>query len=606
MSRHLMLLFLLMLAPADLMAEEPTPLARAQAAFEEARSDEHRERMRLTWDESEPPMPESLDVFVLRGYLNHDLLLLQWRNGQVTGHVAKVDRQWFYHRGPNARSYATVTLTANEFVTMWRTIRHLISVQASEIKPPTEEQRGWRSIRSSHQSSHLLTWGISPPTVWASLPVVSGTNIKDGIRDLDELRMSAITDLVWERFPKESWIADPEQCSAPHWHAWWRSVLPGCQGDGTSEVTARNRLLIDNACEMLGDLGDATDADLLTKLARSLRPPQPREDGVPTSPTYWEDSLRAKILRCTERITLRQNWDSTAATRSIHGNDGRTHADNDQERWLRERFHQRDPARYHALLLEDIQVGGSDLVVRSIKEVLSRYPGQHQDVLLRLLQRDDPAVVAASAFGLLGKEATTYGWQVDKELTALCIRAEQELTLHAALTALQRLASDPTVKMPANAHWFELTPRVSALEFLGACPPPWGWDRDRCHRQLNDPMETDARIIAQLLPGVGLSRLHEVTPPPTISETDRAMLVTIWRRCLSMPYTRGTILAVEELIALRDIESLPRLQQVVRDLLDGAASPLAGGQPRLPWLSKYSLEKVEQGLQQLTSEAPAP
>ena len=93
MFRYLMLLCFLTLVPAVLVGEDPTPLQRAQAVFEAVRDEEHRKRMRLTWGDADTTMPGTLDVLVLRGYLNHDLLMMQWRNGLVTASVVTVDRQ---------------------------------------------------------------------------------------------------------------------------------------------------------------------------------------------------------------------------------------------------------------------------------------------------------------------------------------------------------------------------------------------------------------------------------------------------------------------------------------------------------------------------------
>lgn len=105
---------------------------------------------------------------------------------------------------------------------------------------------------------------------------------------------------------------------------------------------------------------------------------------------------RPSARTSTERIALRVTWDSAAAARGIHANDGRTYANDDQERWLREQFHRRDPEGYRTLLLADLQVGGTMLTVRSAQDLAARFPGQHHAELHRLLQRDESEVVAGA------------------------------------------------------------------------------------------------------------------------------------------------------------------------------------------------------------------
>ena len=189
MSRYLMLLCFLTLVPAVLMGEDPTPIQRAQAVFEAVRDEEHRKRMRLTWGDADTTMPGTLDVLVLRGYLNHDLLMMQWRNGLVTASVVTVDRQWFYHPSANARSFTTLTVPSADFIQLWQAMQHLMMVQATEIVEPMSDSEDLRDLRgemksrmTSHAAYHLLTWTFDPHVVWHALPILRGSGSRDGIR----------------------------------------------------------------------------------------------------------------------------------------------------------------------------------------------------------------------------------------------------------------------------------------------------------------------------------------------------------------------------------------------------------------------------------------
>ncbi len=582
--------------------------------MEAVRDDAHRQRMRLIWSEEKTVvLPATLEVLVLRGYLNHDLLLMQWQDGMVTASEVTVDRQWAYHAKPNARTYARVAMSAEEFTGLWQTIQYLLQVHVTAIDPLAEQAAQHAGHRtggtSSHAPYHLLTWRSDPLATWSALPVLRGTSATHGIRDLHELKMAAITKVVWERYPKTTWIPDVEQTTAPRWLAWWRTVLPSTRGDGITEIDQRSQLLVDNACEMLSDLGDETDATLLASVATTLRPAVPRVAGEYTSVTYWEDRLRTTIANTTLRIHLQQHWDSAVASGAIHANHQRTFIDNDQDRWLRAAFHQQDPVGYLALLLNDLANADARLVVNSVKELLQLHPGQQQSELHNLLTHTDPIVVLTSALALLGKPVARYGWYVRADFAELCVREKHDPLLHDALTALDHLASDPTVAIPIADYAHMSNARTGAMEFLSACPLPWGWDDDRFRRQLDNPDEVDGRVIAHLIGRLQLPRLSYAEigiKQPEVTTVTRALLISVWRRCLVTPYNRGTVLAIEELAAHRDLDSLPRLRQVIDQLRSGCATkPFNDGSDPapFPWISRYEVDALEKRLVGMT---PAP
>ena len=257
------------------------------------------------------------------------------------------------------------------------------------------------------------------------------------------------------------------------------------------------------------------------------------------------------------------------------------------------------------MLVEDLHVAESALVVTSVGELLRRHPGEHRDELQRLLQRDDPAIVLASALALMGKAVADYGWFVRQDFTELCARSKDDSLIRDALAALAQLASDPTVRVNPGMYWFDPNPRTGAMQVLSACPLPWGWDEQRHRHQLENRNETDGRVVAHLVRRVKLPLLSSYNPqPPELTPADRATLVAIWRRCLVAPLTRGTVLAMEELIELHDVDSLPRLNQVLDHLRSGASGrPVPNGdddKARLPWFSKYEVDELEKRLRTLS------
>ena len=599
------LLFIIIIFSLSLTAVERTPLQVAQEAFEAARDDEHRKRMRLVWSPVDEAMPNSLDVLVLRGYLNHDLLLMQWKDGMVSAHVVTVDRQWFYHAKDNARSYASVPMTATEFSYLWKSINDLILVEAVEIDPPQPLDGEFYSSRqggtSSHAPYHLLTWHMNQENDWASLPVLRGGGyFRDNIRDLNELRMEAISKLIWNRFPKTAWVADTEGKSTAHWHHFLQTILSSTRGDNATEITKRSRLLIDAACEMLGDFGNDTDVTLLQGIATTLRSPAPPEANQTISSTYWEDGLRTAIMNATQRIVLRQRWNSEFVITDIHSRALRTIKETDQDRWLRKQFHQQDPDGYRAMLLADLTNTNTHLVITSINELLHHYPARQQNELHALLAHPEPDIVVTSALALLGKPIANYGWYVRPEIMTICAQAEHDPQIKDALTALNKIAGDTVTPIRADIHSFDRNPRTSALEFLGACPLPWGWDKDRCRLQLNNPKEIDGRIISELVSRISLPILrHNAESLNKIPPADRTFLITTWSKCLVTPYNLGTIQAIEELILLNDQESLPRIRQVIAELRVGCAKNAYNaikGPVTFPWSDDYQLDKLDKKL----------
>ena len=497
-------------------------------------------------------------------------------------------------------------------------MQHLMMVQATEIVEPMSDPEDLRDLReemksrmTSHAAYHLLTWTFDPHVVWHALPILRGSGSRDGIRDLDELKMAAISKLVWERFPKTSWIPDSDTQAAERWHALLRTLLPSCRGDGVTPVTERTRLLVSDACEMLGDVGDAADATLLTSIADSLRPPEPLVGGAFLSSASYEDSLRTTIAPCIQRITLRATWDTETAVQAIHANTGSTYAGNDQERWLRNQFRQHDSERYRAFLLNDLHATESALVVMSVSELLRHHPGEHRDELQRLLKSDEPEIVLVSALALMGKAVANYGWSVRPDFAELCARSKDDPLLRDAWSALEQLAGDPASPITSGTHWFDFNPRKGAMQVLSACPLPWGWDEQRHQRQLSNPEETDGRVVAHLLVHARLPLFSSYNhQPPQLTAADRATLITTWRRCLNAPLTRGTILVMEELIALHDVESLPHLNQL-RDRMRAGASrrPVPNGEydsAQLPWLSTYEIDELDKKLKTLSDQPPAP
>ncbi len=617
MTQKTIQLFLLVLCLCgNLLAADNVALARAQAAFEAGRDDTHRVRMTLKWNDEQVTMPTSLDVIVLRGYLNHDLLHMQWHDDKITASVVRVDRQWFYHRQPNSRTYFVVPMSAGDFRSLWQSISYVLTVDAIEKakKEATEDEDIYSQqfvAMSSHASYHLFRWCVDDEQSWSSLPVLRGSRYNGDIRDLDDLKMLAITKLLWEYFPKETVAENDNQQIIPRWHMLLRSMLPSMHGDNVSPIAQSSMLLIEDACEILGDIGDETDMMLLNNVEKSLRPAIPPKEGKTISETYYEDKLRGAILNTNQRIQLRLNWNSDQAISIIHENTIGTYTEVDQIRWMRKQFLNNDKDRYRQLLLTDLHSEDSSLIIASINEIREHFTGQHQSDLQPLLHHKDGDVVVTSAMAMLGKPVARYGSHKQKEFKALGELVANDPFARAAMEALSAVAADHDMSISPYREWFNGNARTYAISFLGACPEPWGWDDNRYRQQLNDPLEKDGRVIYELITHLGYPLLSSAanSKPPEVSAADKTRLLGWWGRCLDKPYNKGTILAIEELCAFKDHASIPRIRDILAELRAGCTEFKFADSKKdviYPWIDKYDLDALDKKFTKLTEAVVSP
>lgn len=602
MARYLALILIL----TGVAAVEPAPspgLARAQAALAAEQDEAERGSRKLVWGEDRAQaMPGDLDVLAMRGYFDRDLLSIAWRDGTVTARLARVERGNFHNRTPAGLVLQRVELDPVAFALTWDAVQRLIAVE-DPPPPPDEDPERLRYPTgggSTHAAYHLLTWRLDGSPAWSALPVLRHRSTVDGVCVLADLRMAAISRLLWELAPAAARRPEDPLSAEPAWVGLCRDLLPGCQGDGQSALSERSRLLSEDLARLLGDLGDDSDAARLTTLESGLWPSVPPAPHSSTSVTYWEDCVRAEAGRARMRIAMRLHWDAAAATVEIHGNAHRRFIDNQQEAWLRSAFHARDPEGYRALLLADLAAVDSVLVLESIGELARRHRREHRPELHRLLGHADPDVVHAAALAVMDIQVSRRGSNLTQQLTDVDAKAQADAQVADALHALERLAGDPAVPIPPGSHSFSGCARTRALNVLQSCPPPWHWDAERCRSRLADPAERDGRMVQALLFRTGIPTVSTVAGPVTpLSEEQKQLAIPLWRRCLADPPTRGTLLAMAELAALGDVESQPRMREIIATLRAGCNAGLSfidDPTARFPWTDRYDLDNIEQKL----------
>ena len=359
---------------------------------------------------------------------------------------------------------------------------------------------------------------------------------------------------------------------------------------------------------MLCAIGEPSDADLLLALVSRMQNKMESSDSFSDTTHAWRIEFTKKAIALSaSRISLRRNWDSQAALVAIRNIGQSLGIELNQEKWLRGMYHEKDSQGYHLSLLEDLKNPRASLVETSVKELATYYPGEHREVFHRLLEHADADVVFTSAMALTGNLDKDRSQEVKNSLYA---RAERDPMIRSALRALERLASDSTISIRPEVTWLSDHARNRAINFLRDRPAPWGWDIERCQRQLEDPKEDDGRVIMKLLFELHLPRLAEpVESPVVLSKAERDRLILTWRKCLVAPYNTGTVLAIEELIALQDLESIPQMQKVVSELQSGCTpdrSEASNSELAFPWLTRADVDFLETKVSELAAPQEKP
>jgi hypothetical protein len=578
-----------------------TSLDAAKELFERERDEEHRRRMRLVWsDEDDIPTPTAFEaVFMDVGYGGDSFLLLQCSKEAAKVSIAKTENHL------DTVTFFTAKTTTDELFKLWRTMSFLQKLKVEEAIPHAGNAKS-SLILFAHGSNHLVLWRDDTETGWNSRPILSSAGTSNGIRDLDELKTSAITSLVWGRFASEAWLPDSDRMAQVNWRSYWRDMLPDIYNP--SKVDRESEHLIESACDMLCEIGEPSDADLLLALSSRIQIKKAAPESFSDAISAWRiEYIKKAIALSASRISLRRNWDNQVALVAIRNIGQSLGIELNQEKWLRETYYKKDPQGYNVSLLEDMKNPRARLVETSVKELATRYSGEHREEFHRLLEHTDPDVIFASAMALTGNFDKDRNQEAMSSLDA---RAEHDPLIRDALRALDRLASDSSISIRPEATGILDHARTRAINFLKDCPAPWGWDAERLSHQFEDPHEVDGRVIDNLLFEVRLPRLRiTLETPVVLSKADRDRLISTWRRCLAAPYNSGTVLAIDELIALQDLESLSQLQKVVAELKSGCAQyriEASNSELAFPWLTRADVDFLETKVSELAAPPEKP
>jgi hypothetical protein len=595
----------------DTVPPADAALALARTTLDSLRDKEHREETKIVWPETgEISAPADCDVLLITGNGgNVGYACVRFRRsggGPILCQRVLLDRRWVYNlEGAYCRTQQ-VEVDTVRFALVWTAARLVLRASAELQTPPEGGPASHDAASGQMRSLRTTGGGVHQPYEWISLRCgahgearvrgcVRGTTYLNDLQDFEQLRTRATRNIFLSLTPEQN-------AGAAFPLREWSDYLEGGVREHLDElrlerVEVWTKVLFEVSLRLLSEVGDET-AEVTAKKARE------RLDGANREEHLGAWLLRDEFDRSLSRMSFRLRWDPAAAAEAIHGNEHHRWVDNEHEKWVRRIFHERDFEGYRALLRADLRAADSTLVCESVAELFAYYPGEHPSDLHPLLAHEDPEVVCAAALALIGVKAP--GHIVTEQAPAVAASAGGgDTRLLDAWKGIARLAADPAVPIRAEAHSHSRTARTTALNLLTDqyCPAPWRWDETRVRKQLEDPAERDARMVHDLFWRIGIRSAAFGPPPrPQPTEEQRSFVLAVWRRCLAKPFTRGTMEAIEELAALGDRNSLPRMREVLATLRAGCNRGLRwedAGEARYPWTDRWDIDRLEKKVEAL-------
>jgi len=563
--------------------ESPTPRQLAEKFLEAERNDEHRERIRVTWPDEPAAAPAGTEIFLIDGYIDYRCRRLVWDGKAVHGESIETRRSWFYN--PQGETFITsaITLDPERFQTAWNAAMLLAAMSAKDLddKDPNAPFHSRSGGTSSHERTKWVR--LSRPAGVDYLRASRGHMSTNGLEDFDSIQNRALYALL-DSFlpplqkpalatrkvdaPDERTAADARKANAAalaRWAQIMAAELPRVTLPEDGKPDRIQRTLLEPALRILGEAGHAAATESIQSLSSKLK--SVGED-------YGAKSVLEEAFFALTKIEFLTHWNTEKAVQMIRSNPHAKHAQNDLSKWLRKRLHTQDAPGYHAALLEDITDRPNDeaLLCEDIAELSLHYREVSVDVLRGLMKNPNAEVATTAA------------------LAVLLARPDDA----EALAVLEHIASDPSVGIDPGAYYFNRYARDRALNvFIGyreAGKPRWTTERIR--KQALLPNE-DGRIIKNLFTYLG-------------TEKDYASIsLSIWRRVLTGPRNRGAVMAIEELMERKDVDSIPQIEALLTELesscnRSGPVNP--DREAKYPWASSYELEALRTKLKNLSSK----
>lgn len=511
----------LLVAGAAPRADDPASLVLAQASVDRCRGKEHREKMRVTWPAvADETPPDGAEVVLVRGYMSYEMTRMVLRGGKVEAGSIAAARSWFYNQ-TRGESFAASAfdVDAEAFVRAWNAMRRVLAASDERIEPEPEEHELGRSFMiGSHESADWIRARVAvegPPVHCAGRG--SRSYDWDDVREWSGLRDQAVFELFEALLPARD-AAAPRSMPVATWSAFAAAQVRDCANAPDRERVDRDHEFIDTCLRVLGVAGDEASESDVAALDTSLA-------GL-GDPGYWVESVRDEILRAATRLRVRHHWDREDVVRTLRSAPDGTWAREDQARWLRRTFREKDPAGWAAFLVDEATRDGArpEDVAAAAAELKDLPAADAVPVLRNLLARADAYVRLESALALHAIDPTD----------------------EAAKSAVVALALDRSIA----CNWRpDLTNRWSRNRALDAALD-WGeLATVDLHAHVVAPEPEDPEFLRS-----AERRLAGTPDALTDAETRDA-----WRRLLDSPQPGRLLAAVACLLELEDVVSMERM-----------------------------------------------
>lgn len=385
----------LLFAATAAQAGDPPSLELARKAVDACRGENHAAKMRVRWtDLADEVPPEGAEVVIVRGYISYEMSRLVLRGGKVEAGCVWAAQSWFYNRKGESFGAAEFDVDAEAFVLAWNAARRILAASDERIEAePEDHPRGGSFSTGSHESAdwiRIRAGRDSAPLHCADRP--SRSYDWDDVRKWEGLRDRAIFDAFESLLPEKD--DDRRPSAIGPWTPFTTEEVLAAAVAPTADALWRNGPLIDTCLRVLGEAGGEPAEEAVAALDRAVAALDATE--------YPVESVREEAALAATRLRIRLHWDPEDAARTLRTLPKGTWAREDQAKWLRRTFREKDPEGWTRFLVEEVTSSSARPgdVAAAAQEIRAIPRETAVPLLQALLARENPYVRLEAALSL--------------------------------------------------------------------------------------------------------------------------------------------------------------------------------------------------------------
>jgi len=501
--------------------EEPGSLAVARRTVDACRGEAHAKKMRVKWPAiADEKPPDGAEVLLVRGYISYQMTRMVFRGGRVEAGSVSAARSWFYNQKKGESFGASsFDVDAKQFVLAWNAMRRILAASDERMEPEPEDHRERGSFMSlgTHESADWIrvrAAAAGPPVHCADRASMSYD--WDHVREWEGLRDQAVFEVFRALLPAD----DAARRAAPveAWSDFATAEVHAAAKAPDRSALDRDHEFLETCLRVLGVAGGASAGEEVAALEASL-------SGLDDA-GYWVQKVREEASRAATRLRIRHHWDRDDVIRTLRAAPEGTWAREDQAKWLRQTFREKDPAGWAAFLLEEAtrERARPDDIAAAAAELKDLPAADALPVLRGLLGRDDPYVRLEAALALHAIDAKN----------------------NAARAVVVKLALDRSIACDWRA---DLANRWSRNRALDAALDWGGLAAKDLRAHVVAPEPEDPEFLEAACG-------HLAKTPEALTDTE---VRDAWRRLLDSPVSGRVLAAVRFLEGLKDAASKDRM-----------------------------------------------